>query len=170
MAQLETLIEDARWTQAGLETLAQQACDAVLSALDLSPELEISLMGCDDTRICELNGTFRDKPTPTNVLSWPSEERATSEDGGTPAAPDLTDPELGDIAIAYDTCAREADAQGKPFEHHVTHLIAPWAKTPTHRLAQRQARKTTKATPQPAGQACFNGSPGRSPLPKAPPK
>ena len=124
MAQLETLIEDARWTQAGLETLAQQACDAVLSALDLSPELEISLMGCDDTRICELNGTFRDKPTPTNVLSWPSEERATSEDGGTPAAPDLTDPELGDIAIAYDTCAREADAQGKPFEHHVTHLIA----------------------------------------------
>ncbi len=124
MAQLEILIEDARWTQAGLETLAQRACDAVLAALELSQDFEISLMGCDDARICELNGSFRDKPTPTNVLSWPSDERAAPSDGGTPAAPDLGDPELGDIAIAYDTCAREADAQDKPLEHHVTHLIA----------------------------------------------
>ena len=30
---------------------------------------------------------------------------------------------LGDIAIAYDTCAREAGAQGKAFGHHVTHLL-----------------------------------------------
>ena len=123
MAKLETLIEDTRWTKAGLDTLAQRACDAVLSALDLSPAFEISLMGCDDARICELNGSFRDKPTPTNVLSWPSEDRAAAQDGGTPTPPDPSDPELGDIAIAYDTCAREAEAQGKPFEHHVTHLI-----------------------------------------------
>ncbi len=124
MAQLEILIEDARWTQAGLESLAQRACDAVLAALELSQDFEISLLGCDDARICELNGSFRDKPTPTNVLSWPSGERAAPNDGGTPVAPDLGDPELGDIAIAYDTCAREADAQDKPLERHVTHLIA----------------------------------------------
>ena len=31
--------------------------------------------------------------------------------------------EFGDIAIAYDTCAAEALAQGKPFAHHVTHLL-----------------------------------------------
>lgn len=124
MAQLETLIEDTRWTQAGLDTLAQRACDAVLNALDLSPAFEISLMGCDDARICELNGSFRDKPTPTNVLSWPAEERTAAQDGGTPLPPDPSEPELGDIAIAYDTCVREAEAQGKPFEHHVTHLIA----------------------------------------------
>ncbi len=31
--------------------------------------------------------------------------------------------ELGDIAIAWDTCAREAQAQGKPIAAHVTHLI-----------------------------------------------
>ena len=33
------------------------------------------------------------------------------------------DAELGDIAISYDTCAREAADAGIPFDHHVTHLI-----------------------------------------------
>ena len=40
-----------------------------------------------------------------------------------PAAPDPTDPELGDIAIAYQTCEAEAQAAGKPMTEHVTHLI-----------------------------------------------
>ena len=31
--------------------------------------------------------------------------------------------ELGDIAIAWDTCAREAAEAGKPLEEHLTHLI-----------------------------------------------
>ena len=29
---------------------------------------------------------------------------------------------LGDIAIAYETLRREADAEHKPFDHHLTHL------------------------------------------------
>ena len=31
--------------------------------------------------------------------------------------------ELGDIAISFDTCQREAEAQGKPFADHATHLL-----------------------------------------------
>jgi probable rRNA maturation factor len=31
--------------------------------------------------------------------------------------------ELGDIAISYETCAREAAEQGKSLDDHVTHLI-----------------------------------------------
>lgn len=30
---------------------------------------------------------------------------------------------LGDIAISYDTCLREAQSAGKPMPDHVTHLI-----------------------------------------------
>ena len=30
---------------------------------------------------------------------------------------------MGDIAIAFDTCQREADAQGKRFDAHVSHLL-----------------------------------------------
>jgi len=123
MAQVDIVIEEPLWKEAGLAQLAKRACAATLQALDLSETLEVSLMGCGDTRIAELNGDFRDKPTPTNVLSWPAVDLQPHFPGGTPHLPDAEDPELGDIAIAYQTCAREAEAQGKPFDYHVTHLL-----------------------------------------------
>jgi probable rRNA maturation factor len=58
------------------------------------------------------------------VLSWPSRERAARVAGAVPALPDPAEgPELGDIAIAYETCDYEAAEAGLPFEHHVTHLL-----------------------------------------------
>ncbi len=117
---VETLIEDERWREAGLEALAQRACGAVLEHFGLAPELtEISLLGCNDARISALNAQFRAKPAPTNVLSWPMHDDILPADrhpGGAPG-------ELGDIAIAYETCAREAREQGKEFADHVTHLL-----------------------------------------------
>ena len=80
-------------------------------------------MACDDARIAALNADFRGKPTPTNVLSWPSDERSAATPGTPPDLPQ-TGTELGDIAIAYDTCAQEAAHQGKTLHAHVTHLIA----------------------------------------------
>ncbi|MFN3847582.1 MAG: rRNA maturation RNase YbeY, partial [Paracoccaceae bacterium] len=38
---------------------------------------------------------------------------------GTPDAPWS----LGDIAISFDTCQREAEAAGKPMADHVMHLV-----------------------------------------------
>ncbi|WP_298806588.1 rRNA maturation RNase YbeY, partial [uncultured Lentibacter sp.] len=91
---------------------------------------EIALLGCDDSRIATLNTEFRAKPTPTNVLSWPDQALAAQDDGATPDRP-KSDPHapdeplfLGDIAISYDTCAREAADQAKPIADHITHLIA----------------------------------------------
>lgn len=125
MTLVDIIIEDDRWDD--LVPRAEGACAATLEHLDLAGDFEISLLACDDSRIAALNGDFRDKPTPTNVLSWPSEERAAEGDGAMPDAPEEDFPgapiELGDIAIAYDTCAREAIEQGKPFDDHVTHLL-----------------------------------------------
>lgn len=123
MVQVDTLIEEPLWEEVGLEPLAVRACAAVLDFLELPQSHEISLMGCDDGRITVLNGDFRHKSAPTNVLSWPAEELAAEVPGEYPQRPNPTDPELGDIAIAFQTCAREAQEQAKPFEHHVTHLI-----------------------------------------------
>jgi probable rRNA maturation factor len=128
MELVETLIEDARWDAFGLPALAERAGRATLAALDLPAEgFQISLMGCDDARIAGLNADFRGKPQPTNVLSWPSEERGADRPGGMPDLPApgaVDDPEsLGDIAIAWETCAREAEAATKPIEDHVTHLV-----------------------------------------------
>lgn len=125
---VETLIEDARWQSVGLGDLAERAARAVMADQAL-PEagFAISLLGCADARIADLNADFRGKPQPTNVLSWPSEERGAEADGGAPAHPrpgpaDMPE-ELGDIAIAWETCTREAEEQGKPADEHVTHLL-----------------------------------------------
>jgi probable rRNA maturation factor len=128
MELVETVIEDVRWEAFGLAGLAERAGRAALAGMDLPTEgFVIGLMGCDDARIAGLNAEFRGKPTPTNVLSWPSDERGTSHPGGMPERPvpgDADDPEsLGDIAIAYDTCVAEAAAAGKPLADHVAHLV-----------------------------------------------
>ncbi len=121
---VDAVIEDERWAAAGLETLAERAARAALAHLGLAGAgLEVSLLGCDDARIAVLNGDFRDKAAPTNVLSWPSEDRAPGEPGGVPAPPRPDEPELGDIAIAWETCVREAGAAGLALEAHVTHLV-----------------------------------------------
>ncbi len=122
---LEMTVEDARWRD--LEPLARNAVRATLEHCGLDPELcEVSLLACDDARISELNAEFRGKPSPTNVLSWPAEDLAPAGAGNIPPVPqpDFTgEIALGDIAISYDTCAREAENEGKSVNDHVTHLI-----------------------------------------------
>lgn len=125
---VDIVIEDPRWEEVGLAGLAEAAISAALVELALPREgFTLCLMGCDDARIAGLNADFRGRPRPTNVLSWPSEERGAKIDG---APPDLPAPgdadmpeELGDIAIAFDTCAAEAAAAGKPLADHVRHLV-----------------------------------------------
>ena len=125
---VDIVVEDDRWDAFGLEPLATAAVTETLAELGLAPDgFTLCLMGCDDARIAELNAGFRGKPQPTNVLSWPSDERGAAEPGATPDLPepgDADDPEeLGDIALAYETCAREAAAAAKPMADHVTHLV-----------------------------------------------
>lgn len=125
---VDLVIEDARWEALGLDALADRAARATLAALDLPAEGFTScLMACDDARIAELNGSFRGKSKPTNVLSWPAEELGPRVPGGAPLPPipgTLADPtELGDMALAYETCMAEARDQGKTPQDHVTHLF-----------------------------------------------
>ncbi len=124
---VDCVIEDARWEVFGIEVLAEAAVQAAFDELGLPDQgFTLCLMGCDDTRIRELNAAFRAKTTATNVLSWPSEERSPAE-GEVPKLPQAgpaDDPNhLGDIAISYDTCAAEALAASKPMPAHVSHLV-----------------------------------------------
>ena len=67
----------------------------------------------DDVRMSELNGQFRGKPTPTNVLSFPA---------GDEAGPEVERAAPGEIAIAFETVRDEAARDGKPFGDHLVHL------------------------------------------------
>lgn len=125
---IDVICEDPRWEEAQLEPLAQQAVLAVFAELGMATAgFTLCVMGCDDARIAALNADFRGKPSPTNVLSWPSAERAAAKAGTAPALPiagPQDDPEhLGDIALSFDTCMAEARAAQKPPGQHILHLI-----------------------------------------------
>ena len=83
---------------------------AAQAALESRPEGSVAILLADDEAIRELNREWRGKDAPTNVLSFPAAASAA--------------PHLGDVALAYETCAREAAEQGKPLEHHLAHLVA----------------------------------------------
>jgi probable rRNA maturation factor len=70
----------------------------------------VTVLLTDDATIRELNGRFRDQDKATNVLSFP--------------APPNPEDHLGDVALAFGVCAREAQEQGKPLAHHLQHLVA----------------------------------------------
>lgn len=124
----DVVIEDPRWQAAGLTPLAEAAARALLAEMGLpAVGLTACILGADDARIAALNADFRGKPQPTNVLSWPATDVAPPAPGQAPPPPEAgpaDDPtELGDIALAYETCAREAAAQGKTLADHTSHLI-----------------------------------------------
>lgn len=109
-------VEDEAWHHLpGLEELARSAVSAALAGLNISGNTETALLFTDDASIAAINAEWRGKPTPTNVLSFP-----TPEDF---AVPDGEPRPLGDIVLAYGTVAREAEEQGKTLQAHAMHLI-----------------------------------------------
>ena len=127
IAEIDIVIEDPRWADLGLQTIAVRAVETVLVFLSIDlEETEVSILGCDDARILQLNTEFREKKSATNVLSWPAQLLAAENDGEQPASP-KTDVmgmrELGDIALSFDTCAREAELGSKLMTDHIIHLI-----------------------------------------------
>ncbi len=127
MNALDIVEQDPRWADLDLSQHAERAITQALLHLGIDPEsAEVTVLGCDDARIADLNADFRGKPAPTNVLSWPAEERGAARDGDNPL-PLKADfdgmLELGDIAISYDTCQTEARTAHKRMQDHVAHLI-----------------------------------------------
>jgi probable rRNA maturation factor len=74
---------------------------------------EIAVVLADNAKIQVLNREWRAVDKPTNVLSFP----------GTPVERLSSAPFLGDIIIAFETVAREAETEHKPLDHHLSHLI-----------------------------------------------
>jgi probable rRNA maturation factor len=122
---IEFNVEDEAWTETvpWYRELALRAADQALIAAGYEgTDAEISVLLCNDARIADLNRDFRDKPQPTNVLSWPAHDLNPSEPGLAPPPP--PDEELGDIALARETIEKEAKAQHLTVEAHFVHLFA----------------------------------------------
>lgn len=101
--------------------LAERAAEAAAqSAPELANDrLIASLLFTSDDEVQTLNREWRGKDKPTNVLSFPMLERSVLLGLQPDGPPEL----LGDIALAHQTCAREAAEKGVPLADHAAHLI-----------------------------------------------
>ncbi len=113
---------DAPWPDTfdwpALASQAAAAFNSVTTEL-ANPRLSASLLFTSDAEIHTLNREWREKDKPTNVLSFPMLESHEISRLALEGPPVL----LGDIALAFETCAREAAEKGIPTEHHAAHLI-----------------------------------------------
>jgi probable rRNA maturation factor len=113
---LEISCEDDSWpTDVSDNAYLAEIAAAIAGFIEFDePEMAVVALG-NDEQVRTLNKQFRDKDKSTNVLSFPASETAQEVDDQTVF--------LGDIILARETVAREADEQAVPFEHHAAHLI-----------------------------------------------
>jgi probable rRNA maturation factor len=81
--------------------------------------VELSIVLTSDEEVRALNAEWRGKDKPTNVLSFPQAEPNDLQ-GAATAGPELM---LGDIVLARQTCAREAEEKALPLPDHAAHLM-----------------------------------------------
>jgi probable rRNA maturation factor len=98
------------------EAICERAIEAAYAVAAL-PAGEISLVLADDAFIRTLNRDHRGKDSATDVLSFPQMD--DRKKGAARAGPVL----LGDVVVAYETAARDAQAAGVTLANHLAHLV-----------------------------------------------
>ncbi len=124
---IDILVREPRWKtdfSFNYQTLIQQALCAVLCAVLKNTEktdtfFELSILLTNDSEIQSLNKEYRQKDTPTNILSF--ESGCFLEKGKNKKVREITP--LGDLVLSYETLKKEADSQQKSFQDHLTHLL-----------------------------------------------
>ena len=101
--------------------LTERALEAVEQAApELANErLSASVLFTVDEEVQVLNREWRSKDQPTNVLSFPMIGRADLLALALRGGPEM----LGDIALAFETCTREAAGKGIALLDHAAHLL-----------------------------------------------
>ena len=93
----------------GLRILIRRACNAVLEYEHFDAPAEISVTFVDNAAIAELNNQYRNKPMPTDVLSFPLDENNGCK-------------MLGDIVISMERAQEQATLYGHPLQREVAFL------------------------------------------------
>lgn len=114
---IDVLVASGRWKRAekakaivrrAVTRAAAMAGAARTSAAGTSTKAaELAIVLSDDSAIRVLNRDWRGIDKATNVLSFPAKNASGH---------------LGDVVLAFETVAREARSEGKPFAHHLAHL------------------------------------------------
>jgi probable rRNA maturation factor len=118
--ELDVAIEEP-WPAAAWEDLSGRSAAALAKVVAqlANPRLSACILFTSDDEVHALNRQWRERDQPTNVLSFPMLERSDL----LALAPDGPPELLGDIALAHETCVREAAEKGISIEDHAAHLI-----------------------------------------------
>jgi probable rRNA maturation factor len=116
---IDVLVDSTHWKEPAKARATVRRAVAQAAAAVSTTASELAIVLTDDSAIRQLNRLWRGIDAATNVLSFPSEQKTARK-----IAQKTEDepPHLGDIVLAYETIAREAGAEGKPFAHHLAHL------------------------------------------------
>ncbi len=114
---LEVVHQAGTWPS-DAETIARTAAErALVGGLNAATgRLVVGITLTDNTAVQRLNASYRQRDNPTNVLSFPVQQRVTAP---LPVHPLL----LGDVVLALETVAAEAADQGKSLTDHLAHLV-----------------------------------------------
>ena len=102
----------------GMKILVRRCCKAVLHEEGITDPCEISVTFVDNDNIAILNSQYRNKPTPTDVLSFP-----LGEDGEYDINPDTGAKMLGDIVISMEKAVEQSELYGHSVQREVGFLV-----------------------------------------------
>jgi probable rRNA maturation factor len=108
---IDVIVEEGAWDTSAEAVVRRALTEAAVATGGDFKDRTLAVLLTDDASIRRLNAQWRHIDKPTNVLSF----RPGSHQQG----PVIS---LGDLAIAYETTAREAKEENKPFADHLVHL------------------------------------------------
>jgi len=118
---IDVLVDSEQWKRAATaKAVIRRALRQAATTLS-TKTAELAIVLTDDAAMRRLNRNWRGVDAPTNVLSFATKNPGDQPDQrlGSP----LVGNHLGDIVLAYETVKREARREGKPFDHHLAHLV-----------------------------------------------
>ena len=119
--EIDIRIDGGDWRQAipEVEEICRETANAAVAISELT-FAEVSVVLGDDAAVAALNGAYRGKPEPTNVLSFPADDGVAASAIDPAAGPPRL---LGDVIVAYETTAAEAASCRKSLTDHLRHLV-----------------------------------------------
>ena len=115
---------DPRWKRYDLKRYGTLLVSKVFQTQQIRlNNSSLSVLACSDSKIKELNKIYRKKNKATNVLAWPAVDWFFYYDQDYRSYGKNKYLFLGDIAISYERCSREASFQNIPFNRYCCKLL-----------------------------------------------
>ena len=123
---IDITVEDGAWLDdlPGADDIVGQACTRALQVACCGEAVTVSVLMANDHMLADLNGRWRHIDQPTDVLSFPSDDRSPGtrlrRPAGSPPGGAIA---LGDIVIARETIVGDARRRALALADHLSHII-----------------------------------------------